>query len=259
MWLIVSDGSRDKTDEFVSEYSKKYKFIKLLRLENNIERSFCAKASALNNGYKRLKNMDFEFVGFLDADVTFNEIFYENVFIKFQQNIKLGISGGFIYENFNGNFRSRPFNTSRSVPGSNQMFRRECFDAIKGFPLLKYGAEDLYADIMARNRGFEVISYPDLKVYHHRKTGYKYNKWSDLFNLGLRDYSIGYHPVYEFFMCLRRLRCKPCVIGVLLRMSGFIWACLIWKKRIVSNELVKYHRKEQMERLNLLIQKFSKK
>ena len=46
IWLIVSDGSTDRTDEFVQEFGSRYDFIRLLRLENGAERSFSSKSFA---------------------------------------------------------------------------------------------------------------------------------------------------------------------------------------------------------------------
>src|SRR6476469_5312129 len=49
-WIIVSDGSTDRTDEIVSRYLKDYPWIQLLRLSERPDRQFAAKAHAFNAG-----------------------------------------------------------------------------------------------------------------------------------------------------------------------------------------------------------------
>src|ERR1700732_904921 len=60
-WVIVSDGSTDRTDEIVSNYAKDYPFIVLLPIRDKHDRNFTAQVNAIRAGYKHLENMDFEF------------------------------------------------------------------------------------------------------------------------------------------------------------------------------------------------------
>src|SRR6185503_433440 len=50
-WVIVSDGSTDRTDEIVIEWAKVYDFISLVRLNNGGARVFSSQAFACNAGY----------------------------------------------------------------------------------------------------------------------------------------------------------------------------------------------------------------
>jgi biofilm PGA synthesis N-glycosyltransferase PgaC len=70
-WVIVSDGSTDGTDEIVRKYLAEHAWIELLRLPERTDRQFAAKARAFNAGYDRLKGFEFDIVGNLDADITF--------------------------------------------------------------------------------------------------------------------------------------------------------------------------------------------
>ena len=54
-WIIVSDGSTDRTEDIVSKYVKEYPFIKLIRFErkvNSAERNFGVKALVIKYGYQ---------------------------------------------------------------------------------------------------------------------------------------------------------------------------------------------------------------
>ena len=63
---------------------------------------------------------------------------------------------------------SRPW----SVPGGIQLFRRECFQKIGGMLPLRYGEEDLVAEVKARMEGYTVQAFYNITgALHHRLTG----------------------------------------------------------------------------------------
>src|SRR5512144_1568931 len=70
-WIIVSNGSTDKTDEIVSRYAEQYKWLMLIRVPDFPERTFAAKVAAFNIGYATVVNEDFDIIANLDADLSF--------------------------------------------------------------------------------------------------------------------------------------------------------------------------------------------
>ena len=54
-WIIVSDGSTDRTDEIAQSYALRFPWIRLLRLERSPVRHFAGKAHAVNAGYESLE------------------------------------------------------------------------------------------------------------------------------------------------------------------------------------------------------------
>lgn len=257
-WIIVSDGSTDRTDEIVNKYVEQHNFIQLLSIKGDNNRNFGSQVRAINAGYEQLNSIDYEFVGNLDADVSFEPTYYGSVLEKFQQNTRLGIAGGFIYEQYNGKFISRLFNRIWSVPHAIQLFRRECYETIGGYIQLKYGGPDWHAEVMARKNSWHVESFPELRVFHHRPTSTADGVLKGRFSEGLRAFSIGSHPLFEILKCLDRVRGKPYFVGAVARMAGYIWASFSKEKRIVSKEFVQYLRKEQMHRIKSVFFKISK-
>src|SRR5213593_4533112 len=75
-WVIVSDGSTDGTDEVVKTYAAQHDWIELVRQPERTERHFAGKADALNAGYGRVKDLEYEVIGNLDADVSFEEDYF---------------------------------------------------------------------------------------------------------------------------------------------------------------------------------------
>ena len=85
-WIIVSDGSTDRTNHIVEQFKNKYKYIDLIALPPNKERNFSSKVNALNEALKKFEGMEYDFIGNLDADITLDKSYYEEVFRNFQSN-----------------------------------------------------------------------------------------------------------------------------------------------------------------------------
>src|SRR5215472_2684813 len=76
-WVITSDGSTDRTDEIVHNYTKRYDFIQAVRVERVQSRGVGSKVSALKRGATELQNIAFNFIGNLDADVSVEPDYFE--------------------------------------------------------------------------------------------------------------------------------------------------------------------------------------
>src|SRR5260370_17871674 len=92
-WVIVDDGSTDRTGEIVESHLERYPWIELVRRENRPDRSFTGKAVAVNAALERLAPLQFDVVGNLDADVSFAPYFMTFVMEKFAADPELGVAG----------------------------------------------------------------------------------------------------------------------------------------------------------------------
>lgn len=252
-WVIVSDGSTDKTDEIVESYCAKFEFIKLRRRSGEKIRSFGSKAKAVMFAYNTLENLDFEYIGNLDADMSFDSTYYENILNKFDQDEKLGVAGGVRFDFCDETFRRLPC-ASNSVGGPFQMFRKSCFEQVGGYSPLKYGGIDAAAEITARMLGWKVQSFTEFKLYHHRCTG----SWGgkslrNNFRIGVQFYSLGYYPLFITLKFLKEIFSKPIIIGSLLSIFGYLWAKIVGAEMQVSSELIDFLKKEQRQRMWYLL------
>jgi len=75
-WVIVSDGSTDGTDDIVSKYAAEHPWIELVRTPERRERHFAGKVYAFNAGYARIGDLEYEVIGSMDGDVSFDEDYF---------------------------------------------------------------------------------------------------------------------------------------------------------------------------------------
>ena len=248
-WLIVSDGSTDRTDEIVAGRAASLPFIELMRADADPTRNFGSKAKALRAGYERVKQLPAAFVGILDADVSFEPGYYEQVIHRMLEDPSLGIAGGVLLDRSKQGFIPQITDPEWSVSGPIQMFRKECFDAIGGYLPIR-GGIDAAAEVMARMKGWKVKAFADLRVLHLRPTGTEQKGVGAVFfSRGVEDYQLGYHPVFFTARVLRRFQERPWVAGGLLMLAGYAWAALRRAPRKVPPEFVRFLRAEQMGRL----------
>src|SRR2546423_928313 len=76
-WVIVDDGSTDKTPDLIQQYARQYSWIEFVRREQRPDRSFSGKVCAFNAGFERLRSLEFEIIGNLDADLSFDPEYLE--------------------------------------------------------------------------------------------------------------------------------------------------------------------------------------
>lgn len=248
-WVIVSDGSSDSTDRIVREYAKRYDFIQFIQVTRSPGHSFGSKVVALQKASIVFGSLRYAFIGNIDADVTLPRTYFSDLIAHLQRNPRLALVSGFIHEEENGKFVSRPCNRVGSVPHAAQLMKREAYQAIGGYSALKYGGEDWHAQTCVKMRGWNVQACSTIPIFHHRRTGGGTHVVRDRVRLGKLDYSLGSHPLFEVVKCLRRMFEKPLLLGAVLRLVGFVW-CYVWREpRIVSQEFVSFIRKEQLERL----------
>jgi poly-beta-1,6-N-acetyl-D-glucosamine synthase len=62
-------------------------------------------------------------------------------------------------------------------------------------------------------------------------------------------YVVGFGFAYQTVRALSRLSERPFVVGSALIIAGYLWALVSRKPRVVSDEIVRFIRREQVMRL----------
>lgn len=251
-WVIVSDGSTDHTDEIVRKYLPQYPWMELVRMPERRDRHFAAKVSCFNAGFERVKEQDFDIVGNLDADITFEGDYFEFLLRQFTDDRRLGVAGTpFVEGTATYDFR---YASREHVSGACQLFRRQCFEEIGGYTPVPGGGIDWIAVTTARMKGWKTRTFVEKVCHHHRPMGTEAaSPWKAWFRLGRQEYYLGGHPVWQFFRACFQMRNKPYLIGGALLFAGYAWSAVTRVKRPVSPDLMRFHRREQMQRLRQML------
>ena len=249
-WVIVDDGSSDHTAEIAGAYASRYPWITLVRRVRGLSRDFASKANSFATGYMQLKDIAYEYLGNLDADISFAPDYYEHLFDFFEHDIGLGIAGGRFYDTAISGKSFPVTNSSDSVRGAVQMFRRKCYEDVGGYLSLPMGGIDAAAGIMARMKGWKVRTFADLIVHHLRPTGSAMRSpLSALVRRGFLDHSLGYHGLFEAARCGARMRKRPYVIGGMIVLFGFCWSWVRGDRPALPADTVSFLRCEQRSKL----------
>lgn len=252
-WVIVDDGSIDTTAEIVKEYQGNCPWIELLQLPQHRDRSFAGKVHAFNAGYAQLRDCQYEVVGNLDADVSFCEDYLEFLMGKFVEDPQLGVAGT-IFKEEGYSSEDQSFEGHAHVAGGCQLFRRTCFEQIGGYIPNREGGIDWIAVTTARMMGWKTRSFREKFFFHYRHLGTaERGMLASTFSYGEKDYYLGGHPLWELFRVLYRMTKKPYVIGGAVLGLGYAKAFLCRVQRPVSDQLMRYHRKEQIEKLRRIL------
>jgi poly-beta-1,6-N-acetyl-D-glucosamine synthase len=247
-WVIVSDGSTDQTDDIARRYAAEHPWIELVRTPEHGDRHFAAKVRCFKAGLERLRGVDYDVVANLDADITFDPEYLEFLLEKLAGDERLGVVGTpFVEGTTSYDFR---YSSLEHVSGACQVFRRACFEEIGGYPEVKGGGIDWIAVTTARMKGWKTRTFLERVCYHHRPMGTaSAGKLKSLFKLGGQDYYLGGHPLWALFRSIYQVTRKPYVVGGASLLAGYSWAWIRRASRPVSAELIKFHRREQMQRL----------
>jgi glycosyltransferase involved in cell wall biosynthesis len=246
-WVIVDDGSGDRTDEIADRYAAEFPWIHVVhRTNRGFRKAGGGVVEAFNDGYQQLRNRDWEFIVKLDGDLTFSPEYFSDCLALFGRDSRLGIGGGGIYHDIGGELRLEPGPTFH-VRGATKIYRRACWEAIGG--LWQAAGWDTIDEVKANMLGWKTYSFPEVPVHHHRFTGDADGRLRDRVKHGVACYISGYHPLFVAASCIFRLVQKPYIVGSLAIFYGFTKAYLTNTRRVDDKQFVTYLRTQQLRRL----------
>jgi poly-beta-1,6-N-acetyl-D-glucosamine synthase len=252
-WVIVDDGSTDGTAEIVEKYADRHPWIDLVRRPRRLDRSFAGKVEAFNAGLERVRSLSFAVIGNLDADLSFGSDYFEFLMRKFSEDPKLGVAGTPFTEDGGYDTARDSFEGENYVAGGCQLFRYECFKEIGGYVPNPAGGIDWIAVMSARMKGWRVQSFPEKRFHHYRTLGTaQKTALGASFQYGERAYYLGGSPIWHVCRCLYRMTKRPFLFGGSALLAGYVYAAIRRTKRPVSREMIRFHRREQLQKLGTI-------
>jgi glycosyltransferase involved in cell wall biosynthesis len=248
-WIIVNDGSSDRTGEIIDRAAAQYPWITARHRANRGHREAGGGVIAtFYEGYSQIASPDWDFLVKLDADLSFSNDYFEQCFIRFSKDSRLGIGGGGIYHEEDGGLKLEP-NPKFHVRGATKIYQKRCWEDIGG--LLKAPGWDTVDELKANMLGWSTRTFTELQLSHYRFTGAADGAWKDSIKNGRANYIAGYHPLFMLMKCARRLAKRPYFSGSV----GLGWGYLsgYWRRipQVEDRGLIRYTRSQQMRKLLL--------
>jgi poly-beta-1,6-N-acetyl-D-glucosamine synthase len=244
-WVIIDDGSHDATADILDCAAREFPWITVYHLPQGRVRE-AGGESLIKRFLVTELWQDCEAIFRVDADISFGPDCMELLLAELDREPKLGIAGATLYEpNREGwhEVRGPTFHTR----GATKLYSRACLEAIGG---LEAGLGwDTIDEVKAASLGFKTRSFRHIHARHHRPQGSAVGLLRGRLSAGRAAYQTGYSSVFMAARALKQAAAWPPVIGALMLLAGYVECCVRRPPRLVSPELVKFVRRQQMRRL----------
>lgn len=172
--IVVDDNSQDDTSLVVESYCEQYDFITLIK--NTSSEKHLPGGKVVQAFYKGLNQLDdnFDVICKFDADLILPPEYFKVLNHAYLKNPKLGIAGGFCYIEENKEWILENLTDKTHIRGALKAYRKKCFQDIGDLkPAMGWDTID---ELLAQYKGWEVQTFPQLKVKHLRPTGESYRQ-----------------------------------------------------------------------------------
>ena len=232
-WIIVDDGSRDRTPELIDGYREKNDFIQIIRNPPGQARQpGGGVVRAFNVGYEAAKEHDYDLVVKLDCDLSFEPDYFEKLIGQFAADPKLGIASGVYLEDVKDHGWTVITMPEYHAAGASKVVRRECFEQIGGFVASR--GWDTVDEIRAIARDWRTGHFTALQMKHWKPEGAGIGLWRTNIMHGEIYYLTGGGFLFFILKVLHRMRSKPYVTGGLGMFWGYLRSVLKRKDRLVT-------------------------
>jgi biofilm PGA synthesis N-glycosyltransferase PgaC len=250
-WVIVDDGSTDGTRDLIEATSRTHAWVTTLsRPDRGFRKSGGGVVEAFYDGYRILRNGDWDFLVKLDGDLSFEPDYFEKCFAYFADEPRLGIGGGVIYSTEHGRIKAdSPNDPPFHVRGATKIYRAACWQQVH--PLVPGPGWDTVDEVRANMLGWHTRTFHDVRLVQHRTTGAVDGAWATWFKNGLANYVTGYHPAFMAAKCVKCLWAKPRVVAATALWAGFCSGYFKGQAHVADALSVRYLREQQIRRLLL--------
>jgi glycosyltransferase involved in cell wall biosynthesis len=242
-WIIVNDGSSDKTGFIIEKYSAQFSWIRLINLT---DRGYYLPGPGVINtfykGFESIQRSDWQFIVKLDCDLSFESDYFEKIIFEFEKSKKLGIASGSIYLPEGRKYIRERIQGDHPV-GPLKVYRKECFNEIGG--LKRIPGWDLADCLAAQMKGWQtkVFYY---KIIHYRRSGARRGGLTGgRFITGRFHYRFGYFFPYILLKGFYRIFDKPYFLGSIGLVSGYLYAYFSKEEKLFDPEMISFLRNKQ--------------
>lgn len=259
LWIIVNDGSGDRTTDIVSRYADSHPFIRLVSNPcTGFRQTGSAVMRAFNFGFEFVKGKAYDFIVKLDCDLSFEPDYFEKLLQRCSGDTRLGIASGiYLEQDKAGAWKPVPMPAYHAA-GACKVIHHRCFEEIDGF--IVGAGWDTVDEIRAMTRGWKTMHFPDLKMKHHKPEGSGIGAIKTGIMHGEIYYLTGGSKLFFLLKVIHRIGTKPYVSGALALLRGYFKAMLERKIPLVTEVEARCYKSLLHDRLlgqakNLLVRR----
>jgi biofilm PGA synthesis N-glycosyltransferase PgaC len=253
VWLVVDDGSDDRTPQLLLELSARIPFMTAMSTpvghtrDSGDRHAAAAAPRAFNWALGSVDRREFSHIGKLDGDIELPPRYFEQLLAEFEREPRLGIGGGVLVEQVAGEWRTMRA-AGHHVRGALKLYRRECFEAIGGIPecLGWDGLDQSYA----RMKGYVTRSFDHIVARHHRAVGTADGTLRGRVRGGETHYVLGFSFPWVMIKALRYCAARPRLVSGAAFLYGYLRAAL--RPSVVragDREYRRFVRRDELRRL----------
>ncbi|MGV6814798.1 MAG: glycosyltransferase, partial [Phycisphaerales bacterium] len=250
-WVIVDDGSTDRTPEILAKACEQYPFIKVVQRADRGERAVGPGViQAFNDGLASVDLDDFDYLCKLDADLGIPEGYFENMMERMESDPLLGNISGKTYINPLGSKWVSERMGDENAIGPAKFYRKACFLDIGGFvPQASWDGIDGHS---CRMKGWiaSSVDEPEIQLKHYRPQGSSQRSiWTGRKRWGKGKYFMGSSLAYVIAVSIYRSKEYPIVVGGLGILMGYLGAVLARAPRYDDQDYLRFFRRYEFESL----------
>ena len=240
-WLVVDNGSTDDTLAVSQHLSDEFDWIRVLTIPGEEAPIRGAPiVRALHAGFAELAESPPLYVASLDADISFDSGYFQDLLGRFAVDPSLGIASGTCYEQEGGVWTQRHV-TGSTVWGASRTYRWACLQAV--LPLEERFAWDGIDEIKANARGWTTKTFVDLPFRHHRPEGHRDGgSFRARAAQGRAAHYLGYRSWYLVLRAVRHIPRDPGAAGLVW---GYGAAAVAREQRCADVAARAYLRRQQ--------------
>ena len=252
--LFVDDNSSDNTCSIIKDYMQSFSWIKLSTFKDEKADDFPMHFSRVRSftvdtliEVCRLENVEYDFVGILDADMHLENDFYAKMTDELNKDNQLGIVSAMIFEPLDENLYYQKKSRIDQPGGATLMFRKQCLIDIGGVPSNMY-PEDTIMNALADLRNWKSRRLKKVTAIQRRRTSSARGIKKGFIYEGEKVYFLRYNLIYVIIRAL--------YISFFMHPKGGVYFIFgytgkIFKsgKKLEDPDLIAYFKRERYKRI----------
>lgn len=249
-WVIVDDGSTDRTPEILAGYASEHDWIEVVTRKDRGHRAVGPGViEAFYTGYAAINPDDYEFLCKLDLDLNLPPRYFEILMQRMTANPHIATCSGKAYIQAGDRLVAEGHGDETSL-GMTKFYRVPCFQAIGGFVReVMWDGIDCHR---CRMHGWIACSWDEeaLRFVHLRPMGSSQQSiYTGRMRHGFGQYFMGTGFLFMAASALYRVTEKPYVLGSLTMLWGWIKSAAQGRPRYQDLEFRRFLRRYQWRAL----------